>query len=89
MITEEDIKRVMKLAVEDVKLEVNERLLKMNEVSEMTGLSRRSLQTMVHLKEFPKPRCVTKTIKRWLFSEVVEWMRTRPRDVYDLKAIGG
>ena len=66
-----------------------DRVLKMYEVVEMTGLSRRSIHRLVEAGTFPVQVAVdpvnTPTTMGWRRSEVLQWMASRPNS-YELPA---
>ncbi|RDT56823.1 AlpA family phage regulatory protein [Escherichia coli] len=61
------------------KMSVSERLVDMNQVMEMTTLSRRTLINLEARGEFPVRVQVTQGRKAWYLSEVIEWINNIPR----------
>lgn len=61
------------------KMKVSERLVDMNQVIELTTLSRRTLLNLEARGEFPVRVQVTEGRKAWYLSEVIEWINNIPR----------
>lgn len=61
------------------KINVSERLVDMNQVIELTTLSRRTLLNLEARGEFPVRVQVTEGRKAWYLSEVIEWINNIPR----------
>ncbi|EMK9143242.1 AlpA family phage regulatory protein [Citrobacter freundii] len=61
------------------KMNVSERLVDMNQVIELTTLSRRTLLNLEARGEFPVRVQVTEGRKAWYLSEVIEWINNIPR----------
>ena len=61
------------------KMSMSERLVDMNQVMEMTTLSRRTLLNLESRSEFPVRVQVTQGRKAWYLSEVIEWINNIPR----------
>ena len=61
------------------KMKVSERLGDMNQVIELTTLSRRTLLNLEARGEFPVRVQVTEGRKAWYLSEVIEWINNIPR----------
>lgn len=61
------------------KMSMSERLVDMNQVMEMTTLSRRTLLNLEARGEFPVRVQVTQGRKAWYLSEVIEWINNIPR----------
>lgn len=61
------------------KMSVSERLVDMNQVMEMTTLSRRTLINLEARGEFPVRVQVTEGRKAWYLSEIIEWINNIPR----------
>ena len=57
---------------------VTERVLRMREVVELTGLSRSTIERRIKDETFPTPRQLGPRAKGWLLSEIEEWMRGLP-----------
>ncbi len=55
------------------------RLLTVREVSEMTGLSRSTIYSMVAAGDFPKPVRIGARAVRWHENEVRTFITSRPR----------
>ncbi|EID6992123.1 helix-turn-helix transcriptional regulator [Enterobacter hormaechei] len=62
------------------KMNVSERLVDMNQVIELTTLSRRTLLNLEARGEFPVRVQVTEGRKAWYLSEVIEWINNIPRN---------
>ncbi|EPJ9454252.1 helix-turn-helix transcriptional regulator [Pluralibacter gergoviae] len=60
-------------------MKLSERLVDMNQVVELTTLSRRTLLNLEARSEFPQRVQVTEGRKAWYLSEVVEWINNIPR----------
>jgi prophage regulatory protein len=54
-----------------------ERLIKIDEVLHMCGLSRSSLYASIQRGEFPVQVKLSKKASAWVYSEVLAWMRAR------------
>lgn len=61
------------------KMNMSERLVDMNQVIELTTLSRRTLLNLEDRGEFPVRVQVTEGRKAWYLSEVIEWINNIPR----------
>lgn len=61
------------------KMNMSERLVDMNQVKELTTLSRRTLLNLEARGEFPVRVQVTEGRKAWYLSEVIEWINNIPR----------
>ncbi|WP_447745373.1 helix-turn-helix transcriptional regulator [Enterobacter asburiae] len=61
------------------KMNMSERLVDMNQVIELTTLSRRTLLNLEARGEFPVRVQVTEGRKAWYLSEVIEWINNIPR----------
>lgn len=61
------------------KMKVSERLVDMNQVIELTTLSRRTLLNLEARGDFPMRVQVTEGRKAWYLSEVIEWINNIPR----------
>jgi predicted DNA-binding transcriptional regulator AlpA len=65
------------------KIEVDElpdRMLDVGSVLELTGLSRSELyNAMGDDRQFPRPIRVHRTKTSWFYSEVMAWLKSRPR----------
>ena len=63
---------------------MTDRLLRIRDVCERTTLSRSSLYAKIRADEFPSGRRLGDgAAVRWLESDIVEWMRTRPEATLD------
>ena len=51
-----------------------ERILRLREVVETTGLSRTTIYSLVQEGEFPRPLRLAARASGWLFSEVQSWL---------------
>lgn len=71
-----EVKELQELAD---KMNMSERLVDMNQVMELTTLSRRTLLNLEARGEFPVRVQVTEGRKAWYLSEVVEWINNIPR----------
>lgn len=71
-----EVKELQELAD---KMNMSERLVDMNQVMELTTLSRRTLINLEARGEFPVRVQVTEGRKAWYLSEVVEWINNIPR----------
>ena len=56
-----------------------ERLLKLGDIERMTGLSKMTIYRLRSSGQFPPGIRVGDRAVRWLESELVEWLKTRPR----------
>ncbi len=54
------------------------KLLRLAEVSNITGLSRSAIYRLIAQGQFPKPRKTTMHSSRWREDEVLEWIDSRP-----------
>lgn len=72
-----EVKELLELAD---RMNVSERLVDMNQVMEITTLSRRTLLNLEARGEFPVRVQVTKGRKAWYLSEVVAWINNIPRN---------
>lgn len=70
-----DVKGLLELAD---RMNISERLVDMNQVMEITTLSRRTLLNLEARREFPERVQVTAGRKAWYLSEVVEWINNIP-----------
>lgn len=61
------------------KMCLSERLVDMNQVMEITTLSRRTLLNLEASGEFPERVQVTEGRKAWYLSEVIDWINNIPR----------
>jgi prophage regulatory protein len=56
-----------------IKTESDDQLLRINEVSRLTTLSKSSINLWVAQDRFPKPMNLSKTVKVWRLRDVREW----------------
>lgn len=56
-----------------IKTESDDQLLRINEVSKLTTLSKSSINLWVAQDRFPKPMNLSKTVKVWRLRDVREW----------------
>ena len=56
---------------------MNTRLLKLNDVIAITGLSRSHLYSLAQQGIFPKPVKLTERSSAWVETEVQEWIESR------------
>ena len=54
------------------------RLLRREEVENLTSLSRSIIYRMMNTCQFPQPVRVGSRAVRWRLSEIIEWMDSRP-----------
>lgn len=54
------------------------RLLSAPQIAEKLGVSCPTVYAFAKKPDFPKARCLTSTTKRWLSSEIDEWMQQLP-----------
>ena len=57
---------------------MEERLLRRQEVEELTGLSRASIYRLMESGKFPRPVRVSATAVRWKLSDITTWIESRP-----------
>jgi predicted DNA-binding transcriptional regulator AlpA len=58
---------------------VDEVLIPFHVVDQITGLSAPTRHRLVKSGEFPAPVCLTNTARRWRLTEVMSWVRSRPK----------
>jgi prophage regulatory protein len=63
----------MKMANTQIKTESDDQLLRINEVSKLTTLSKSSINLWVAQSRFPKPITLSKTVKVWPLREIRKW----------------
>lgn len=61
-----------------VRPEPGERILREEELVQLTGLRPRTIRKLEHDGKFPSRRKITTKSVGWLASEVFRWMRDRP-----------
>lgn len=52
-----------------------DRLIRIEQVKELTTLSRSSINAWVAAGRFPAPRHLSPTIKVWRYGDITEWMQ--------------
>ena len=57
---------------------MTDRLLRLPQVLERTGLNRMGVYRGIRAGTFPRPRRLSARRVAWLDSDVTEWIRTRP-----------
>ena len=57
----------------EIKTESDDQLLRINEVSKLTTLSKSSINLWVAQSRFPKPITLSKTVKVWHLKDVRNW----------------
>lgn len=57
---------------------MSERLLRLGDVLDRTGLSRTSLWRLEQAGDFPRRRRLGPNMVAWLESEITEWLQSRP-----------
>lgn len=63
----------MKMVNAPIKTEYDDQLLRINEVSKLTTLSKSSINLWVAQDRFPKPINLSKTVKVWRLRDLREW----------------
>ena len=58
---------------------MGDRLLRRQQVEEITGLSRSSIYRLMKSGEFPRPVKVGPAAVRWRESDIMDWLESRPR----------
>ncbi|WP_223146903.1 helix-turn-helix transcriptional regulator [Methylomonas fluvii] len=53
-------------------------MIDLEAVSEVTGLSESTIQSLIRADEFPKPRKASARRTCWLLREIEEWAESRP-----------
>ena len=59
-------------------MKMHDRLLRRREVEEITGLSRSTIYRLMDAGEFPQAKSIGPNCVRWLLSEIIAWMESRP-----------
>jgi len=54
------------------------KMLTLEDVLELTGVSRSTIYALMRRRVFPLPRKLTNNLNGWLESEVREWLASRP-----------
>ena len=57
-----------------IKTESDDQLLRINEVSKLTTLSKSSINLWVAQDRFPKPITLSKTVKVWKLLDLKDWI---------------
>ena len=60
-----------------IKTESDDQLLRINEVSKLTTLSKSSINLWVAQDRFPKPITLSKTVKVWKLLDLKDWIDTK------------
>ena len=55
------------------------RIIKIEEVQHLTGLSKSSIRRLQDSNDFPKRIQVTEKCVGWLLEDIEEWINTRPK----------
>ncbi len=63
---------------------MNQRLLRCQQVEELTGLSRASIYRLISEGGFPRPVRVSATGVRWKASDIAAWIESRPLSTSEL-----
>ena len=63
---------------------MNQRLLRRQEVEDLTGLSRASIYRLISEGEFPRPVRVSATGVRWRSGDISAWIKSRPLSTSEL-----
>ena len=63
---------------------MEEKLLRRQQVEELTGLSRASIYRLISEGEFPRPVRVSSTGVRWKSSDISAWIESRPLSTSEL-----
>lgn len=58
----------------------DDQLLRINEVSKLTTLSKSSINLWTAQNRFPRPICLSKTVKVWRLGDVRKWAKKMQRD---------
>ena len=58
---------------------MHNKLLRLRQVEEITGLSRSSIYRRMQAGEFPRPVKIGSTAVRWSEGEIVAWLESLPR----------
>ena len=57
---------------------MEERLLRRREVEDITGLSHSTIYRLMDAGEFPQAKSIGPNCIRWMLSEIIAWMESRP-----------
>ena len=57
---------------------MEERLLRRREVEDITGLSHSTIYRLMDAGEFPQAKSIGPNCVRWMLSEIIAWMESRP-----------
>ena len=63
----------------NVNVDSNDRIIRIREVIEMTGLSRSSIYLLIKKGDFPAQIKLSARSSGWFCKEIKEWVDTRPR----------
>ena len=63
---------------------MNQRLLRRQEVEDLTGLSRASIYRLISEGEFPRPVRVSAAGVRWRSTDIAAWIQSRPLSTSEL-----
>lgn len=63
----------MKMTNTQTKTDFDDQLLRINEVSKLTTLSKSSINLWVAQDRFPRPMNLSKTLKVWRLRDIREW----------------
>lgn len=66
------------MALAKVKTVIEPVLIDIQTVTEVTGLSKSTVQKMIRENDFPKPRKASPQRTGWLLREIKEWAENRP-----------
>ena len=65
------------MANTQIKTESDDQLLRINEVSKLTTLSKSSINLWITQGRFPKPITLSKTVKVWKLLDLKDWIDTK------------
>ena len=57
---------------------MKEQFLRRREVEKITGLSRSTIYRLMDAGEFPQAKSIGPNCVRWLLSEIIAWIESRP-----------
>ena len=57
---------------------MEERLLRRREIEDITGLSHSTIYRLMDAGEFPQAKSIGPNCVRWMLSEIIAWMESRP-----------
>jgi prophage regulatory protein len=61
----------------DTRVDIKERLIRIDEVQHICGLSRSSIYASIQKGEFPSQVKLSHKSSAWVYSEVLAWVNTR------------